>query len=316
MAIRTSLPHDAQPNVAVRFKVILVDDDRAALDELAEQIESDKLICYKANDGVNALRILAREGVPDVVITDIYMPSVSGLDLVEQIQSWASGEQLCSVVFVSGRADIDTVIAAMRLEGIDFLKKPVDPAKLQIALGSALRRARARKVSENNISSLAAGIAQIRRQTARLTRNFETIDRYISSGEPHNPDDAQTFAPQGELNPGISDFDLLRVLTQLKATRLRLNDGVIDDDGWDMLLELTQAEQSNREVSMTTLCMVSESPQTTAYRKILWLEQKGLVARCPDPVDRRRVLMALTAEGKAKVNAYLDFVRNLVRGHK
>lgn len=289
-----------------RLQVLIVDDEIEALNEIEEQIESPELVCHRASDGVEALRMVTRYGLPDVVITDIHMPSFDGIDFVEQLHRWAPENQRCAVIFISGRAEIDTVIAAMRLEGVDFLKKPLNPAELHAAVGSACRKARAKRQPDERFDSITAGIAQIKRQTTSLSRNFDAIDRLLSS----MPSPAEVEQPSSEPAGDYSEMALLRLLTQIKAARTRLQDNNLTDDGWDILVDLMMAELANRDVSIMSLCMASDTPQTTAYRKVVALEQQKLIKRRADPIDRRRVLAELTDEGKQKVLAYLRLVRN------
>lgn len=78
----------------------------------------------------------------------------------------------------------------------------------------------------------------------------------------------------------------------MRAIRLRRNDAlgtpVFRDPAWDMLLDLMVADDEARPVSVSGLCHASGVPTTTALRHFERLETLGLLARTPDPRDRRR----------------------------
>lgn len=78
----------------------------------------------------------------------------------------------------------------------------------------------------------------------------------------------------------------------MRAIRLRRNDAlgkpVFRDPAWDMLLDLMVADDEARQVSVSGLCHASGVPTTTALRHCERLEALGLLARTPDPRDKRR----------------------------
>lgn len=78
------------------------------------------------------------------------------------------------------------------------------------------------------------------------------------------------------------------------------------DPCWDMLLDLYVSRSKGlRPVSVSSLCIASAVPATTALRWINALVQEGLVARQPDLRDKRRVLVSLTDEGSQKLDILL-----------
>jgi DNA-binding MarR family transcriptional regulator len=57
---------------------------------------------------------------------------------------------------------------------------------------------------------------------------------------------------------------------------------------------------------VTSLCIASGAPTTTALRRIEDLAEAGLIERMPDPADRRRILVRLTEAGRARMDAFLQ----------
>ena len=78
------------------------------------------------------------------------------------------------------------------------------------------------------------------------------------------------------------------------------------EPAWHMLLELHLATARNREVCVKDLVAASDGPATTAVRWIDHLERTGLLRRESDPVDRRRMVVAITDDARANMDAYLD----------
>ena len=78
------------------------------------------------------------------------------------------------------------------------------------------------------------------------------------------------------------------------------------EPAWEMLAELMRARLAGQHLSVTSLALSSKSPMTTALRRIEDLIQGGLVARLPDPSDRRRTYVELTPEGMARMQLFLE----------
>ena len=89
---------------------------------------------------------------------------------------------------------------------------------------------------------------------------------------------------------------LIRIELELLRLRRRL---IGDDQGdpvWAMVLELCAARLENRTLSVTSLCLASGLPVTTALRRLDELERDGHIKRTPDKDDRRRVFVVLQTE--------------------
>lgn len=78
------------------------------------------------------------------------------------------------------------------------------------------------------------------------------------------------------------------------------------EPGFDLLLDLFVQEASGRQTYTSSAAVASGAPLTTALRQIGLLVDKGLVCRAPDPADRRRVLLKLTAEGAETMQTFLS----------
>lgn len=124
--------------------VIVVDDDPGAVEELVEFLAKANLSCLPASDGWAALRLIAGGIRPGVLVTDLRMPELSGMELAERMRELGEAERP-AIIFVSGHAGFEDAIAAIRMGARDLLVKPVDGPRLVQAVKTALiagRRAR------------------------------------------------------------------------------------------------------------------------------------------------------------------------------
>lgn len=98
------------------------------------------------------------------------------------------------------------------------------------------------------------------------------------------------------------------VRTEIRNRALRssfFDPDLFCDPAWDMLLDLFLQQSVRQRVCVSSLCIASCAPQTTALRWIRVLEDAGLVERSRDPADGRRIFVRLTSVGQAKVAGYL-----------
>lgn len=107
----------------------------------------------------------------------------------------------------------------------------------------------------------------------------------------------------------------LPALVRLEIELLRLRRRLIGDEQgdpvWAMVLELCAARLDNRELSVTSLCLASGLPVTTALRRLDELERDGRIQRNPDRTDRRRVFVALDGEYHERVLAQIVAMNRL-----
>jgi len=113
-ALRVRMPDLRRPHVLV------VDDDHAFADIVAELLEQEDFCVRRAYDGGEALAILERGDPPDLVVSDMMMPKVTGSELVGAARSIYPPERLPFILLSAGRDP--------RLENdhVWFMSKPVD----------------------------------------------------------------------------------------------------------------------------------------------------------------------------------------------
>lgn len=111
-------------HVPIRQELLLMDDDEAILLELAELLEGEGFCCHTATSVKLALAQLSRHPDIALVITDLRMPEESGLRLIQRLREHTSRQHL-PVIVTSGHAEMDDVIDVLRLQVLDFFRKPI-----------------------------------------------------------------------------------------------------------------------------------------------------------------------------------------------
>ena len=103
---------------AARPTILVADDDTSCLTICAEILEKSGFVVYVAHDGVRALR-MAAERRPDVVLSDLYLPVMDGVELIRRLRD---GGIDTPVILMSGSADGE--VQAFRHHAAGFLAKP------------------------------------------------------------------------------------------------------------------------------------------------------------------------------------------------
>ncbi len=131
---------------APKARVLVVDDDPLSLELVAAALESDDAVILTAGDPREGLR-LARECRPEIVVTDLMMPGMSGMDLLSAILEI---DPAAEVILVTAHYSTESAVEAIRRGAADYFNKPVDVARLQNRVAgmveSVLRMRRARRL--------------------------------------------------------------------------------------------------------------------------------------------------------------------------
>ncbi|MBF0224941.1 MAG: response regulator [Desulfobacterales bacterium] len=116
--------------------ILLVDDEEGIRKVLSISLSDSGYKVYTAQNGEDALQILRNTNTP-IVITDIKMPGMDGIELLKTIKSEKPETE---VIMITGHGDIDLAIRSLKFEAIDFVTKPINDDALEIALKRAYER--------------------------------------------------------------------------------------------------------------------------------------------------------------------------------
>ena len=106
---------------------------------------------------------------------------------------------------------------------------------------------------------------------------------------------------------GAASEETVRSVIRNRSQRVKFfPNELFADPAWDMLLDLYLSEIIQRRVSVSSLCIASNVPSTTALRWITSLECEGLAERTSDPIDKRRYFMSLTDKGRQAMDSYFS----------
>jgi two-component system nitrogen regulation response regulator NtrX len=125
--------------------ICIVDDEPAILHSLSSILEDEGYQVVVATNGVEGMKIV-RSDSPDLVILDIWMPEMDGLETLKRLRSQFPG---ILVVMMSGHGSIETAVKATKLGAYDYLEKPLDLEKVTILVRNALHQ---RKLEEENLN--------------------------------------------------------------------------------------------------------------------------------------------------------------------
>ncbi|RPI78082.1 MAG: sigma-54-dependent Fis family transcriptional regulator [Desulfobacteraceae bacterium] len=114
--------------------VLIVDDEESILQALEGILTDEGFDVLKADSGTAALELI-ETSLPDLVLLDIWMPGIDGMQTLGKIKEAHPQQQ---VVMMSGHASIDTAVKATKLGAHDFIEKPLDYQKLLLAINNAL----------------------------------------------------------------------------------------------------------------------------------------------------------------------------------
>jgi len=123
-----------------RERVLIVDDEANARTALAELLRDEGYVVEIAADGFKALPKL-EELRPDVVVTDLKMPGLTGLELMEKIRE---RDPECLVIVMTAFGAVESAVQAMRQGAADYLTKPVNVEELSLVLKREVERKRLR----------------------------------------------------------------------------------------------------------------------------------------------------------------------------
>jgi DNA-binding NtrC family response regulator len=126
-----------------KTSILIVDDEKAVRENLARYL-SGEYITYAASNGDEAVSLVQENSDIEVILSDMKMPKMDGLELLEKVQS---DNKDIITIFVTGFSTIESAVDAMRKGAYDYLTKPIDLNKLEITLKNAIEHKKLR--SEN-----------------------------------------------------------------------------------------------------------------------------------------------------------------------
>ena len=294
--------------------------DRAHIrDQLSEDTQTAGLRLSQVGDLASLLDHKPR-ALSDVIVLDC--PTISGAILAALARLDLRAEQLGAQIIVSTSIDtLDDIFGCLDRSAPQIL---IDPSRGErvIALGRVLAKMpgmRLREISDQDRVSLlrlTEQVAQIAERLERMDARGVSLDggafRFESSKrEFHGSNEEGISAELARTpRPPLPDPRLVRKIIRQRQLRERFFDAqLFADPAWDILLDLTAARAEHKRVSVTSLCIASSVPPTTALRWISQMVESGLLERVEDEADKRRAFIALTDSTADAMARYFEEVR-------
>lgn len=266
--------------------------------------------------------LLENDAIPlgEVVLIDCPRVDAARLAALSRLDMRVARIEAQMVVSTSVDA-LDDVFACLDQSRAQIL---VDPGRAErvVALGRALGRAanlRLRELSDEDRLQLLRITEQVEEIAKRLDRmslapkiGEEAPASYsdalaeggalqiaspapVVGGQNADTPDSDGEGMKRNARPALPDPRLVRRIIRQRHLRARFFDGeLFGDPAWDILLDLTAARAEHARVSVTSLCIASGVPPTTALRWIAQMSDAGLLERVEDETDRRRTFIALS----------------------
>lgn len=120
------------------MKLLIADDEKLTREGIISSIDWDSLgvsQIYQADDGVHGLE-LAKEVEPDIVLSDVRMPRLDGIEMSIELRKLFPD---ISIIFMSGYSDKAYLKAAIKLKAVSYVEKPIDPQEIQESVLEALK---------------------------------------------------------------------------------------------------------------------------------------------------------------------------------
>jgi len=160
-----------------QVRILVVDDVPLVRITLRRILEKEGYCCLEAADGNQAL-VLASQENPELMLCDIHMPGIGGLDLVRLLQGTIPD---VSIVMVSGEEETETAVKCIEMGAYGFVHKPFQVREILVQVKAALRR-RMLEIEHRDRERLLA--EKVREQTQEIRESREEIAlRLISASE-------------------------------------------------------------------------------------------------------------------------------------
>lgn len=316
--LSTSLPH-AAPNGAVaddtapRPSVLTLVRPVPDHQDLHRILGEAGYHVWRAASPAEAAEAALREPDIGILVCDLVLSGGSGTAFYESLRAKLPPERALALLVMAEAASINDVIMTLRAGAVDFLGRRLAAPHVIEAVRRAERIVRQRRA----VGDMAAEVARLGYAAVglgqQLAREVDPLPGAAPAGG------TAEFARAVQLDDGavtihgklLANRRQSQVTNALRAQTLRQNafgELAANSASWAMLLDLYDKTLRGRAVSVSSLCLASGAPASTALRRIEELVEGGLIAREKDAADARRTLMTLTDDARERMNTYLDAI--------
>ena len=167
-----------------KSRILIADDDRVTREYVAGLLRGQGFEVETTDEGQKAIDRVSKGGV-DLVLLDIIMPGLSGLDCCRLIKAMTQ-DSFLPVVLLTARSDTDSRVEGLRIGADDYVSKPFDERELLARVGSMLRikrlhddvQAAKEKLAHLAVHDELTGLYNYRYLHTRLNEEFKRAERY------------------------------------------------------------------------------------------------------------------------------------------
>lgn len=298
--------------------VLIVDDDEDFGSECAFSLRLMGYDPIVATSAEEAMALFDANEI-SIAIVDYNMPGQDGIALIHALGRNAEARGLrLQFIMATGYASKDVAIDAMRASAVDFLEKPIDQSDLR----QALQRIKGLRPTPDARESLLGKISSLSTELQRLAMLMDdpAAQPKFRAGDFQEGDFRRASDLIGEPEPALSAppadmraspeagqlTDFIRELLRKEMKRREIGGGeLFGDPAWEMLLDLLLARIENRRVSVSSACIASGAPMSTALRLVRRLVGENVLCRLPDEHDRRRHFLVINPKFEGPLLEYL-----------
>ncbi|QXI12702.1 response regulator transcription factor [Pseudomonas zeae] len=171
-------------------KVLVVDDQPLIVEELCEFLESNGYRCVPCESSLQAIERFSEDAEIGLVLSDLHMPNMDGIQLIQALQRLAGKRRVFEAIMLTGRADKQDVIKALRAGIADYYQKPIDLDEL---LDGVRRQEAALQERQKNLQLghlnqklqyLSESIDDLYQDLDKVRRSPSAVVRDVLGGEP------------------------------------------------------------------------------------------------------------------------------------
>ena len=144
--------------------ILIVDDEPSIVQSLTGLLSDEGFNTFSALNGYEALKLIETES-PDLVMLDIWMPGIDGIETLKEIKR---DHPFLQVIIITGHGTIETAVTAIKLGAYDLIEKPLSIDKVIVAINNALNY---RRLEEEN--------RYLRKKTLEKTPSLGIVRRLI-----------------------------------------------------------------------------------------------------------------------------------------
>lgn len=267
-------------------RILILDDEQSVLDILKEHLEQEGYVCDVTPSPTRALELL-KDGDFALLVTDLRMPEMSGIDVVREVRKY---DAYLGIVVVTALIEVTNAIQAMRLGADDYVLKPFDLAEISMSVKKALEKRKLVAENRRYQRELEARMADTERDLERTNVYLEKmLDSAVDAIITTNDEGGVTFANRGAqqmLGYSESEWTGLKLWDLLVGGREEY-DYLRRVSGVDAPLQNYESEFLRKDGDSIPVSISLSIVQTPEH------DSPSVLAICKDITEQKRLEMEL-----------------------